>query len=475
MAAIAGIASPDANETVQAMLSRMAHRGGKGSLVESQNGITMGVSWPEAQPEAGERLRRSAYAEDRVSDSHYAWAAVDGKTLTLSRDALGVSPLYIGWDANGRLCFASEVKGLVGLAQHIQELPPGSTRRGEAHYQHFSLPQNPADAQTHPVDAKTHPADAAQPQIPFAPPSRQAARQAVAAELRKRLVHAVEKRAQRGVPFGSWLSGGLDSSALAALARPYTTALHTFAAGFQGAPDLEAAREVARHIQATHHEMIPVFDEITAVIPDVIYHLESFDALLVRSSLMNFLVARMAADYVPAVFSGEGGDELFAGYSYLKQVSPQALPAELVEIIGRLHNTALQRVDRCAAAHGAVAYVAFLDGDVVDYALSIPAEYKIVNGMEKWILRRAVADLLPDRIVQRRKAKFWEGAGVEERIAAYAEEQVTDADFARERNLPNGGQINSKEELFYYRIFEARFGRLEDLSWVGRTKGAPVE
>jgi asparagine synthase (glutamine-hydrolysing) len=140
-----------------------------------------------------------------------------------------------------------------------------------------------------------------------------------------------------------------------------------------------------------------------------------------------------------------------------------------------MHNTALQRVDRCAAAHGMVAYVAFLDDRVVDYALGIPQEYKIVNDLEKWILRQAVRDLLPGDIVLRKKAKFWEGAGVEERLAAYAESQVTDADFERECQLPDGSRLNSKEELYYYRIFVEHLGQLEDLRWVGRTKGAPLQ
>lgn len=448
MAAIAGIASPNAEEQVKTMLERMSHRGPEGSLIRSIGGVTMGVCWPQGQPEAGEQLRKSGRAEDVVNDSHYAWAETDGKTIKLSRDPLGVSPLYYGWNWDDRLCFSSEVKGLAGFVQQVHELPPGCILQENTLVRHSRLElQEPINA----------------PQ------------QEIAAELRKRLERSVAKRARSVAVFGSWLSGGLDSSALAALARPYIDTMHTFAAGFEGAPDLEAARLVARHIQSTHHEIVPTFQEIIKLIPDVIHHLESFDALLVRSSLMNFLVAKVSSDYVPAVFSGEGGDELFAGYDYLKDLSLEDLPGELVDISSRLHNTALQRVDRCSAAHGTVAFVGFLDQSVVDYALSIPAEYKIANGLEKWILRQSVSDLLPDQIVWREKAKFWEGAGIEDRLAAYAEEQVTDKDFQNERQLPNGMLLNSKEELFYYRIFEEHFGRMEDIEWMGRTKGAPVQ
>lgn len=446
MAAIAGIALPHEEQSVNQMLEKMAHRGNNDrSSVKTINGVTLGLGWTASQPDAGQALTRGT-AEDRISDSHFARAQSQQGSLVLTRDPLGVSPLYYGYTQEKALCFTSEVKGLLGLVDEVRELPPGSTLQDGNVQTDYNLSQQA------PVEDQ---------------------RLTIAANLRRRLEKSVAKRAKRGVAFGAWLSGGLDSSVLAALARPYTDTLHTFAAGFDGAEDLQYARIVARHIQSNHHEMIPTFKDIVQVIPDVIFHLESFDALLVRSSLMNYLVAKLASDYVPAVFSGEGGDELFAGYEYLKELPLEALPGELIDIIGRLHNTALQRVDRCAAAHGTVAYVGFLDGDVVDYALRIPAEYKIFNGLEKWILRRAAFDLLPERVALRKKAKFWEGAGVEEQIAAFAAKQVSDEDFQRERKLPDGQELNTKEELYYYRIFRDHFGELQNIDWMGRTKGSP--
>ena len=162
-----------------------------------------------------------------------------------------------------------------------------------------------------------------------------------------------------------------------------------------------------------------------------------------------------------------------ADYEYLKSLPPEQLPAELVDITNRLHNTALQRVDRSASAHGLVAHVAFLDPEVVDYALRIPAELKIRDGVEKWILRRAMDGWLPESVLGRGKAKFWEGAGVGDLMAQHADEKIGDNAFGRERHLPNGWTLNTKEELMYYRHFKEHFGRLEDLSWMGRTKGAP--
>ena len=232
---------------------------------------------------------------------------------------------------------------------------------------------------------------------------------------------------------------------------------------------------MAEYIKSDHHEAIVDLEEMLAALPRVIYHLESFDALLVRSSITNYLVAQLASDYVSDVFSGEAGDELFAGYAYLKDLDPSTLQEELIDITGRLHNTALQRVDRCASAHGTVAHTAFTDPDVVEYSISIPVDLKLRDGVEKWILRRAMDGSLPRRVLHRTKAKFWEGAGVGDLLAARAEETITDDDFRRERTLRDGQVLNSKEELMYYRIFADHFGDVRSLLWMGRTKGAPRE
>ncbi|MHB8134730.1 MAG: asparagine synthase-related protein [Anaerolineaceae bacterium] len=446
MAAITGMAIPNAEKSVSNILKKMEHRGGQNTLVKTIDGCTVGLCWSQIQPEAGNSLVNKRTAEDWVNESHFAKAEIKDGMLILTRDKLGISPLYFGYTVDHTLCFSSEVKGLVGVVKNVQELKPGSTLKNGKIKKNFSV-------------KKSKPMDGT-PTL-------------IAEHLRVLLENSVARRAKSGSPFGAWLSGGLDSSVLAALARPYANEFHTFAAGFEGAPDLFFAKQVAKHIGSIHHEVIPTFRDIIAAIPDVIYHLESFDALLVRSSLMNFLVAKAASDYVPAVFSGEGGDELFAGYSYLKKVSYLDLPNELNDIIARLHNTALQRVDRCAAAHGTIAYVGFLGEEIVDYAVQIPANLKIHRGIEKWILRQAVADLLPDEIVTREKAKFWEGAGVEALIADYVEKKVSNEDFKRERILPNGESLNSKEELYYYRIFKDYYGKLDDISWMGRTKGSP--
>jgi asparagine synthase (glutamine-hydrolysing) len=292
----------------------------------------------------------------------------------------------------------------------------------------------------------------------------------IASGLRLRLEQAVCRRIDADV-MGCWLSGGLDSSTMAVLARPHLDRLHTFAAGLPGAPDLRFARQVAEFLGAIHHEVIVSLDDLLAVLPEVIYHLESFDALLVRSTLTNYLVTKYAADYVGSVFSGEGADELFGGYAYLKELEPDQLPDELLDLIRRLHSLALQRVDRSASAHGLAVYIPFLDLDVADYAMRIPPQFKVRRKdkvIEKWILRQALADALPDEVLWRPKAKFWQGAGVGEVLAQYAEARISDEEFKCERTMPNGWALISKEELMYYRIFREHFGELSDLTWMGR-------
>jgi asparagine synthase (glutamine-hydrolysing) len=445
MAGIAGVTRPGHSALVEKMLDRIAHRGRATRRIIETRQATLGVVSGSDQPVLQTDLAGRYMVCDCGGNERLASAQVMGDKLTLVRDAFGVAPLYYDQTDDGALCFASEVKALLAATRDVHELPAGASYDGLLIETHYRLaPQMPVDE----------------------PP------EVVAAELRHRLAGAVGSRIANDEA-GAWLSGGLDSSALAALARPHVDHLHTFSAGLPGAPDLAFAAEVAAFIHSDHHEVVVTFDEMLAVLPEVIYHLESFDALLVRSSITNYLVAQAASDYVPAVFSGEGGDELFAGYAYLKYLEPAALPDELIDITGRLHNTALQRVDRCASAHGTLAHVAFLDPDVVEYALQIPAEYKLRDGIEKWILRRAMNGALPERVLGRTKAKFWEGAGVGDLLARYADAAIADTDFRQARRIPNGWTLDSKEELLYYRIFREWFGALVDLSWMGRSKGAP--
>jgi asparagine synthase (glutamine-hydrolysing) len=442
MSGITGVVHPRNNEIVKNMLEKISYRGHSNRLIETDD-ATLGITWSNVHSALSENKEATIKTLENGSIGYVNLA--DGK-FVLKRDPIGVVPMYYGKTKEGSLCFSSEVKGLLPVTREVHELPPGYTYDGKKLKPYFHLKKLPHVSET---------------------PEK------IAQELHKKLAIGVEKYANDG-QIGSWLSGGLDSSVMAALAHPYSKPLHTFSAGLPGSADLKYARMVADFLHSEHHEVVVNIDDLLAILPEVIYHLESFDAWLVRSSLMNFLVGKISAEYVPSVLSGEGGDEIFGGYHYLKTLETTDLPDELIDITNRLHNTALQRVDRCSAAHGIVAHVVYLDPDVVNFALRIPAKYKIHDGTEKWILRQAMINDLPSQVLNRPKSKFWQGAGVQELLSEYAEEHITDADFTRERQLPNGWSLSSKEELLYYRAFCDQLGRFTNLDWMGRTKGMPM-
>lgn len=483
MAGIFGIALPRKHDEVVSRIGTMRHRGCKSlSVVEGEqatlaesHGAPLGM-WLARTNGCGtvfdgalfnwRRLSGRALDVDQAIqdafddrgfafldelDGPFALAIAHDKGVFIARDPIGIAPLYYGYK-DGAMCFASEAKALLGWASSVREFPPGHYCWTDGQFVRFAEEIRMSATCWAGKD-----------------PTR---------ALRLALEEAVAKRASLTDSLGCWLSGGIDSSAMAALACLNMPRPKTFAAGVKEAPDLAFARRVASHLDTQHHELDLQPRTLINALPKVIGSLESFDALLVRSSLANYMVGKLASDHVDAVLSGEGGDELFAGYDYLKVIPTSELNGELIDITGRLHNTALQRVDRCSSAHGIKAFVPFLDGEVLKLAFSMGPELKIHrNGgvIDKWALRQSVVSLLPAEVVNRPKAKFWDGAGIEKIMQELAKESVSDSDFASERMMSDGGALNSKEELLYYRIFKERFGELDDLSFVGRTKGAPLE
>ncbi|MGQ9783205.1 MAG: asparagine synthase-related protein [Armatimonadota bacterium] len=291
-------------------------------------------------------------------------------------------------------------------------------------------------------------------------------------QLRRILSQAIAKQATMGKEVACWLSGGLDSSTIAILARQQLGKLMTFSIGFKDAPDLTFAREVANSLGTRHNEVIITPEQVIESLPATIYHLESFDAPLVRSAVANFLLAKVTSCHADSVLSGEGADEIFGGYQYFQDIDTRTLASVLADAINNLHNTALQRIDRCAAAFGLMVLTPFLNNQMLDYVLSLPVEYKVRrNGrvIGKWILRKAVENALPHHILNREKAKFWEGTGITQLIARYAEDIISDQELYKDHILPDGSILRSKEELLYFRIFKEQFGEVADLSFVGRT------
>lgn len=358
----------------------------------------------------------------------FAFAIADGDELFLARDPLGIKPLYLG-ERNDGLLFASELKAFPAGTSRIRPLPPGtiwSSREGQSTY--YTVPD---------------------------PIPRYQSSGTLARQVRTVLEEAVTKRLMSDVPVGAFLSGGLDSSALAALARPHVDELHTFSVGVAGSPDLEAARAVAEHLDTTHHEHVLTPDQVAAHLPRIVWALESYDEDLVPHAVSTYFIARLAAEHVKVVLTGEGADELFAGYAYYENVGDaERLRRELRRSVTALHDINLQRVDRMTMAHSLEARVPFLDVNLIEMALGVPVEFKQASAdrPEKWILRRAVADLLPEEVVWRGKQQFAHGSGTGDLLAEVVDDAVSGLDVADYRADYPEALLRSARECHYHRL-----------------------
>jgi asparagine synthase (glutamine-hydrolysing) len=343
-------------------------------------------------------FRRSDVGWISKLDGMFAFVLATPERIVAARDPLGIKPLFVARSGDG-LLFASELKAFDGLGlRNVEAVPPGAmfdSVDGVCEWYH--IPQGAAELK---------------------PGERP---ESIWRELRSVLEAAVRKWMVADVEVGAFLSGGLDSSLIAALAaRSLDRPLKTFSVGTTGSPDLAAARAVARHIGSDHHELIFTADDLAEVLPKVIYHLESADVDLVRSALPTHFATTLARRHVKAVLTGEGADELFAGYAYHHAYAgnPHALAEEITRSLGTMHNINLQRVDRITMAQGLEARTPFLDRDLIAFAQTIPASLKMKitqtasrETKEKWILRKACEELLPAEIIWRRKAQFDDGSG----------------------------------------------------------------
>ncbi|MEO1560298.1 MAG: asparagine synthase-related protein, partial [Cyanobacteria bacterium J06632_19] len=278
---------------------------------------------------------------------------------------------------------------------------------------------------------------------------------------------SVIKRLMSDVPLGAFLSGGLDSSIIAAVAKQHKETLHTFSVGIGDSRDLEAARLVSNYLGTIHHEYVITPEEVNAKLPEIIYFLESFDQDLVRSSIPCYFTSRMAADYVKVILTGEGADELFAGYTYYKDIpDEEVLHKELRRSVSTLHNINLQRVDRMTMAHAIEGRVPFLDLNMIELGQQIPANLKLVGEplVEKWILRKAFEDMLPSEIVWRKKEQFDEGSGTVDMLEEMLLHKMTTAEAQNYQAKYSHLNLRSAEECFYHNIFMDVFKNSEIVS-----------
>jgi asparagine synthase (glutamine-hydrolysing) len=380
-------------------------------------------------------------------DGMFAFVIQSEDEIFLARDPLGIKPLYMG-EKNGTVYFASEIKALAQVIDDIHLVPPGHSYHSKTGWNSFY--------------------DIYQ-QVGMFDGDQESAREAI----RMALKVAVIKRLMADVPVGISLSGGLDSSIVAMVAQQASRNMHSFAVGMEGSRDLTAARKMARLLGTNHHEYIYSEKEMVQALPQVIYHLESFDPALVRSAIPNYFLARLAADYVKVFLTGEGADELYAGYDYLKAYTSSAmLQNELLGITAALHNTNLQRADRMSMAFGLEARVPFLDVDSVRLAFSLSPAWKLHSEKSpaKALLREAFANELPEEIVNRPKEKFSKGAGSSDVLANLARETIGDDQFQSERGrllFEWGYRLLNKESIYYYQVLRENF---ED-RWIFPTMG----
>ncbi len=364
-------------------------------------------------------------------EGSFALAVTDGRSLLVARDPFGIKPLYYGQD-NGTTYFASEMKELAEVTEDINIFPPGHYYTPGKGFQSYEQENGKTNFITRDPEKASH-------------------------QLRQLMTRAVERRILQNERPGVLLSGGLDSSIVAAAARNVSDNLETFAVGLKGSPDLEAARLVARHIGSRHYEHVYTEEEIMQVLSEVIYYLESFDAPLVQSAIANFFASRLAAEAgCHSVLCGEGADELFGGYHYIKNLdSDEAVEQELNNIISIGHAMGFQRVDRMNSAHSLESHVPFMDNEVMEFASAVPLDWKIYGNeqVEKWILRQAFTNDLPDSVVWRRKEQFSHGTGCNELMEQMADARISDEEYFRAQEDNKDVMLRTKEEYLYYRIF----------------------
>ena len=371
----------------------------------------------------------------------------------IARDPIGVIPLYIGYDSDGKVLVASELKALEGQCERYEPFLPG----------HYYWSREPGMRRYYQRDWMDY----------------QAVKDngASEADIRAGLTDAVRRQLMSDVPYGVLLSGGLDSSVISAIAcrysemriedesrtKAYWPRLHSFAVGLKGAPDLAKARLVADHIGTVHHEINYTIEEGLDAIRDVIYYIETYDVTTVRASTPMYLLARVIKSMgIKMVLSGEGADEIFGGYLYFhKAPSAEAFHEETVRKLSKLHQYDCLRANKSLSAWGVEGRVPFLDKDFLDIAMRTNPAAKMCQGktVEKRIVREAFADMLPQEVAWRQKEQFSDGVGYSwiDTLKAITSAAVSDEQMAHAAERFPVNPPRNKEEYYYRSIFAEHF------------------
>jgi len=371
----------------------------------------------------------------------------------IARDPIGVIPLYIGKDPDGKIYVSSELKALEGNCESYEPFLPGHyfwSKEGQMKRWYTRDWVDYENVRGSKIGVK---------------------------EVKEALEQSVKRQLMSDVPYGVLLSGGLDSSVISAIAKKYAPKrietnsmqdawwpqLHSFAVGLKGAPDLIAARKVAEHIGTVHHEINYTIQEGLDAIRDVIYYIETYDVTTVRASTPMYLLARVIKSMgIKMVLSGEGADEVFGGYLYFhKAPDAKSFHDETIRKLKKLYMYDCLRANKSLMAWGVEGRVPFLDKEFLDVAMRVDAEQKMSKDgkIEKWIVRKAFEDLLPESVAWRQKEQFSDGVGYSwiDTLKKITSEAVTDEQMAHAKErFPINPPMN-KEEYYYRTIFEEHF------------------
>ena len=393
------------------------------------------------------------FVDDMNGIFGFAVYDVEKDEYFIARDHVGIIPLYMGWDKDGTFYVASELKALEGVCTKIELFPPGhymSSSDGKL-VKWYKRDWNEYEAVKENETSIT--------------------------EVRQALEDAVHRQLMSDVPYGVLLSGGLDSSVTSAIAKKYSERrietddkekawwpqLHSFSVGLDGSPDLVAAKKVADYIGTIHHEIKFTIQEGLDAIKDVIYNIETYDITTIRSSTPMYLMARVIKSMgIKMVLSGEGADEIFGGYLYFhKAPNAREFHEETVRKLDKLHTYDCLRANKSLMAWGIEGRVPFLDKEFIDVAMRINPKDKMINGerMEKWVIRKAFEDMLPESVAWRQKEQFSDGVGYSwiDTLKDIVEQEVTDKQLANAKfRFPIQTPTN-KEEFYYRSIFEQHF------------------
>lgn len=371
----------------------------------------------------------------------YSGIIYDGKELIGFKDPIGAKPLYYS-KTGDYFIISSELKALAPLETHIEPVDPGTTISSSGNkLTYYIKPKFTDDYQVTPKNVNY-----------------------LVSQLKTLIKTAISDNINEGEKISGLLSGGIDSTIITHVAKDLIQNLKVYTVGVEGSKDVFYAKKYAKKYGIEHEILKIDLNDLLDVLPDVIYSLETFDAALIRSSVPMFLIAQKVKelDNPEVLLTGEGGDELFGGYEYLTGLqSSQALNAELTELLKVEHKTGLQRVDRIPYYFSIEARAPLFDRRLVEFAYKIPSELKICRSnsevIKKWILRKAFENDIPDEFIWRKKQKFSNGAGSQFYLRDHFNSVILDEEFEEEKQITPNFTLRSKEELYYWRIFDKTF------------------